>query len=170
MSSDHLVRVGRITAAHGIHGEVKLRCFTEAPEDVGAYGPLRDPRGHEVVLSVVRPAKGPFVIARVDGIHDRNAAEALVGRDLFIPRDRLPAAQEDEWYYDDLVGLRAVSPEGETLGTVIAVHDFGAGDIVEISPADGPVIMVPFTRQFVPDINVSDGKITVNPPRDADEL
>jgi len=170
MSSDHLVRVARITAAHGVRGEVKIRCFTEAPEDIGAYGPLCDAEGREFLLSAVRPSKGHAVVARVKGVQERADAEALAGRDLFMPRDRLPAAQEDEWYYSDLIGLSAIDRDGHVLGAVTAVHDFGAGDIIEISPSGGPVIMVPFTRQFVPDINVGDGTITVNPPRDADEL
>jgi len=170
MSETERVRVGRISAAHGVRGEVKIRCFTEVPEDVGGYGPLHDGRGREVQLAGIRPAKGPFVVARIEGVPDRNAAEALAGRDLFVPRDRLPPAEEDEWYYSDLIGLTAVDPDGDDLGRVIAVHDFGAGDLIEIAPPSGKPFMVPFTAQCVPDIKLSDGTITVIPLRDADEL
>ena len=170
MSESERVRVGRITAAHGVRGEVKIRCFTELPEDVGAYGPLHDANGHSLQLSSIRPAKGPFVVARIEGVNDRNAAEALAGHDLFVPRDRLPPPDEDEWYYSDLIGLTAVDPDGTSLGRVIAVHDFGAGDLIEIAPPSGKAFMVPFTAQCVPDIKLADGTITVIPLRDADEL
>ncbi len=170
MSESERVRVGRITAAHGVRGEVKIRCFTEAPEDVGAYGPLCDAQGRSFRLLAIRPAKGPFVVARIEGVADRDAAEALAGRDLFVPRDRLPPPDEDEWYYSDLIGLTAVDPDGTSLGRVIAVHDFGAGDLIEIAPPSGKAFMVPFTAQCVPDIKLADGTITVIPLRDANEL
>jgi len=164
-----MLRIGHIAAAHGIRGEVKIRCFVENPEDFGAYGPPADAGGRQYTLSGIRPAKGPFVVAQVAGIRDRNAAEALAGRDLFVPRDRLPPPEEDEWYYSDLIGLTAIDQGGQTLGTVIAVHDFGAGDLIEIAPASGKPFMVPFTEQCAPDINVADGTITIIPLRDADE-
>jgi len=169
MSMSERVRVGRITAAHGVRGDVKIRCFTEAPEDVGAYGPLRDARGRTIKLASVRPAKGPFVVARIADVADRNAAEALVGCELFVPRDQLPPPAEDEWYYADLIGLAAVDSQGQTLGSVVAVHDFGAGDLIEIAPASGKPFMVPFTAACVPDINVADRTITIIPLREADE-
>jgi len=142
MSMSERVRVGRITAAHGVRGDVKIRCFTETPEDVGAYGPLRDALGRTITLASVRSAKGPFVVARIADVADRNAAEALVGCELFVPRDRLPAPEPDEWYYADLIGLAAAS---------------------------GKPFMVPFTAACVPDINVADRAITIIPLRDADE-
>lgn len=169
MSGDELVRIGRIAGAHGLRGEVRVRCFTENAEDVGAYGPVCDGQGRLFTLSAIRPAKGPFVIARLEGVSDRNAAEALAGRDLFVPRDRLPPPEEDEWYYDDLIGLEAVDADGASLGKLTAVHDFGAGDVLEITPAHGAAFMVPFTAQCAPDINVADGTITIIPLRDADE-
>ncbi len=169
MSASERVRIGRILAAHGIRGEVKIRSFTENPEDVGAYGPVSDAHGRTLSLSDIRPAKGPFVIARVEGVSDRNAAEALAGCDLHVPQDALPAPGTDEWYYSDLIGLAAISSDGEALGSVIAVHDFGAGDLIEVSPVSGQPFMVPFTAAGVPDINVADGTITIIPLRDADE-
>lgn len=169
MSASERVRIGHIAAAHGIRGEVRIRCFTENPLDVGAYGPVSDSRGRTLVLSDIRPAKGPFVIARLKGVEDRNAAEALAGRDLFVPRDRLPPPEAEEWYYDDLIGLAAVDPGGQLLGRVAALHDFGAGDLIEIAPAGGKPFMVPFTAACVPDINLADGTITIIPLRDADE-
>jgi len=166
MAGNDLVRIGRIAEAHGLRGEVRVRCFTENPEDVGAYGPVRDGQGRSFTLSGIRPAKGPFVVARLEGVCDRNAAEAIAGRDLFVPRDRLPPPEDDEWYYDDLLGLAAVDVGGAPLGKVIAVHDFGAGDILEIAPEQGPAFMVPFTAQCVPDINMEARIITIIPLRD----
>ena len=169
MSASERVRIGRIVAAHGIRGEVKIRCFTETPEDVGAYGPVSDAHGRELALSGIRRAKGPFVIARIEHVADRNAAEALVGRDLHVPQDALPPPEVDEWYYSDLVGLAAFDPEGRSLGTVVAVYDFGAGDLIEIAPPAEKPFMVPFTAACAPDINIADGTITIIPLRDADE-
>jgi 16S rRNA processing protein RimM len=169
MSTSERVRVGRITAAHGVRGDVKIRCFTESPEDVGAYGPLSDARGRKITLANLRPAKGPFIVARIADIADRNAAEALVGCELFVPRDRLPPPEADEWYYADLIGLAAVDRQGQTLGSVVAVHDFGAGDLIEIAGASGKPFMVPFTAACVPDINIADRTITIIPLREADE-
>ena len=169
MSASERVRIGRIAAAHGLRGEVKIRSFTENPEDVGAYGPVSDSQGRMLLLSDIRPAKGAFVIARVENVADRNAAEALVGRDLHVPQGALPPPEADEWYYSDLVGLAALDAEGRSLGTVVAVYDFGAGDLIEIAPPAGKPFMVPFTAACAPDINVSDGTITIIPLRDADE-
>lgn len=163
------VLIAKIAAAHGIRGEVRMRCFTEMPNDVGAYGPLMDAEGREFTVSGVRPANGPFVVARIEGVHDRNGAEALAGCDLYASRDRLPPPGENEWYYSDLIDLVAVDEDGALLGTVIAVHDFGAGDLIEIAPPDGKPWLVPFTGQCVPDINMKDRTITIIPLRDADE-
>ena len=169
MSASERVRIGRIVAAHGIRGEVKIRCFTEVPggRERSMVPSRRD--GRAVTLTDIRPAKGPFVIARVENVADRNAAEALVGRDLYVPQDALPPPEDDEWYYSDLVGLSAFDPEGRSLGTVVAVYDFGAGDLIEIAPPAGKPFMVPFTAACAPDINVADGTITIIPLRDADE-
>jgi len=169
MSASERVRIGRIAAAHGLRGEVKIRCFTENPEDVALYRPVSDEHGRALSLSDIRPAKGPFVIARVEDVADRNAAEALVGRDLYVPQDALPPPEADEWYYSDLVGLAALDPKGRSLGTVVAIYDFGAGDLIEIAPPAGKPFMVPFTVACAPDINVADGTITIIPLRDADE-
>jgi len=170
MSTSERVRIGRITAAHGVRGEVKIRCFTQVPADVGAYGPVCDEQGRSLTLKSIRPAKGPFVVACIQGVRDRTAAETHAGQDLYVPRDALPSPDENEWYYNELIGLDAVDPDGRLLGTVLAVHDFGAGDLLEIAPPSGKPFMVPFTKNCVPDITVEAGVITVIPLRDADEL
>jgi len=157
--------VAQIGAAHGIRGEVKLKSFTADPMAVKNYGPLSsEDGGRSFELAAVRPAKGHLVV-RLRGIDDRNAAEELAGLRLFVPRERLPPPEPDEFYHADLIGLAALGVDGSTIGTVVAVHDFGAGDILEIKPpADGATLMVPFNETFVPSVDIANGRIVVSPP------
>ncbi len=159
------VCVARIGAAHGVRGEVKLWSFTEVPDAVADYGPLEteDGRRH-FEIEAMRAAKDHFV-ARLKGITDRNAAEALRNIDLYVARERLPDIDEDGTFYvADLVGLSAVTPEDDPLGTVTAVHNFGAGDIIEIKPAGGAPLMLSFTDANVPEVDVQAGRIVVAVP------
>jgi 16S rRNA processing protein RimM len=160
--------VAQIGGAHGIRGEVKLKSFTADPMAVKDYGPLASEDGSvHVEIETVRPAKG-HLVARLRGIIDRNAAERLTNLKLFIPRDRLPPPAADEFYHADLIGLAAEAADGTKVGTVVAVHDFGAGDIIELQPeAGGTTLMVPFTDIFVPRIDIAGGRIIVAPPPDA---
>jgi 16S rRNA processing protein RimM len=157
--------VAQIGAAHGIRGEVRLRSFTEDPAAVTSYGPLESEDGRQrFTIEALRPAKDHFV-ARVAGVADRNAAEKLVNVRLYIARDKLPPIGEDDtFYHADLVGLAAVTRSGESLGTVAAIHNFGAGDVVEIKPASGDPMMLPFTETAVPEIDLKAGRIVVVPP------
>jgi 16S rRNA processing protein RimM len=167
------IRVARIGAAHGVRGEVKLWPFTQDPMAVASYGTLESEDGaRHFVIEALRPAKD-FLVARIAGISDRDAAEALRNLDLFVPRERLPAIEEaDTFYHADLVGLAAVSADGATLGTVTAVHNFGAGDIIEIQPAAGGApLMLSFTEAAVPKVDLKTKQIVVVPPAtsEADE-
>jgi 16S rRNA processing protein RimM len=159
------VCVAQIGAAHGIRGEVKLRSFTEEPMAVASYGPLESEDGkRRFTIEALRPAKDHFV-ARLEGVGDRSAAEQLTNVRLFVPRDRLPPIEEEEtFYHADLVGLAAVTMDGVPLGTVTAVLNFGAGDLIEIKPASGEPMLVPFTDTAVPEIDIAGGRIVVNPP------
>jgi len=162
------VLVARFGAAHGVRGEVKLWSFTEDPLAVTDYGPLESKDGtRQFVIAALRPAKD-FLIARVEGVADRNAAEALRNVELYLPRERLPAIDEDDtWYYADLVGLAAVAPDGASLGTVAAVHNFGAGDIVEIAPAGGgKTLLLPFTEAVVPEVDIKARRMVVVLPEE----
>jgi 16S rRNA processing protein RimM len=155
--------VAQIGAAHGIRGEVRLRSFTEEPMAVASYGPLESEDGRQrFTIEALRPAKDVFV-ARLAGVADRDAAEKLTNLRLYVPRDRLPPAKDDEFYYADLVGLSAVTPDGAPLGTVTAIHNFGAGDVVEIKPAGGDPLLVPFTEATVPEIDIAAGRMVVVP-------
>lgn len=160
------MRVARIGAAHGVRGEVKLWSFTEDPLAVADYAPLETQDGkRQFEIESLRPVKD-HLVARFKEVGDRNAAEALRNIDLYVPRDRLPAiAEDDTWYYADLVGLAAVSPEGEALGTVLALHNFGAGDVLEIQPTEGnKTLLLPFTETVVPTIDINAGRIVVVMP------
>ena len=157
--------VAQIGAAHGIRGEVRLRSFTQNPMAVTAYGPLESEDGtRRFEIEALRPAKDHFV-ARFAGVADRDAAEKLTNLKLYVPRDRLPPVEDDgTFYHADLVGLAAVTPDGAALGTVTAILNFGAGDLVEIKPdGGGELLMVPFTDATVPEIDIAAGRMIVVP-------
>ena len=160
------IRVARIGAAHGIRGEVKLWSFTEDPLAVTSYGPLETEDGaRRFEIEAARPAKD-HLVARLKGVADRDAAETLRNTDLFVPRDRLPPIEDaDTYYHADLVGVAAVGEDGTTLGTITAIHNFGAGDLIEIAPAGGgEPLLVPFTDATVPSIDLKAGRVVVVPP------
>lgn len=158
------VCIAQIGAAHGIRGEVRLKSFTADPMDVARYGELELEDGSgSLRIEAVRPAKD-VLIARLAGVRDRNAAEALTNRKLYVPRARLPAPAADEFYHADLIGLAATTRDGAPFGTVVAVHDFGAGDLLEIKPPAGASLMLPFTQAVVPVVDVAGGRIVVDPP------
>ena len=159
------VLVAVVGAPHGVRGEVRLQVFTEDPAAIADYGPLQDEAGHAYEILRARPSK-TVLIAALKGVTDRNAAEALRGRRLYVDRGRLPETEDEETFYQaDLVGLEAVTPEGRSLGRVVAVHDFGAGDLLEIAPESRKSgEMLPFTKDFVPEIDLAAGRLVVVPP------
>jgi 16S rRNA processing protein RimM len=164
------IRVARIGAAHGVRGEVKLRSFTEDPAAVAGYGPLETEDGaRRFEIESMRPAKDHLVV-RIAGIGDRDAAEKLRNLDLYVSRDRLPPIDEpDTFYHADLVGLDVVSVEGAQIGTVHAMHNFGAGDILEIMPlGGGNPVMLPFTDATVPKVDLAARQIVVVPPAEVE--
>ncbi len=157
------VCVGLVTGPHGVKGAVRLKSFTAVPEDVARYGPVEDESGRRFALAIVGAAKG-VLIARLEGIADRDRAEALRGLRLYLPRAALPTPQEDEYYHADLVGLQAVLPDGTPIGRVRAIHDFGAGDVIEIARPEAVPALVPFTRAVVPIVDLAAGTLVVDPP------
>jgi 16S rRNA processing protein RimM len=160
------VCVAQIGAPHGVRGEVRLFAFTEDPLAVTRYGPLQSEDGaREVEIESARPGKQGLVV-RLRGVGDRDAAARLRNVRLYVARSRLPATGDaDTFYHADLIGLAAMTPDGRRLGTVTAVQNFGAGDILEIRPeAGGETLMLPFTTDAVPSIDVAGGRIVVDPP------
>jgi 16S rRNA processing protein RimM len=158
--------VARIGAAHGVRGAVKLWTFTEDPLAVTRYGPLATKDGlHQFELAQAREAKG-HLVATFKGVTTRNEAERLNGLELYIARNKLPATDKDEYYHADLIGLAAITTTGEPLGKVIAIHNFGAGDIIEIAPPAGTTIMLPFSNAVVPTVDVPSGRVTIALPEE----
>jgi 16S rRNA processing protein RimM len=160
--------VARIGAAHGTGGEVRLWPFTTRAEDVAAHGPLQTADGRVFEIASLRPGK-EFLVARLKGVTDRTAAEKLRNTDLYVSRERLPEPEPDEFYHADLIGLRAEDTEGRMIGTVVAVHNFGAGHILEMAPdAGGETLMHPFSTAAVPTVDIAAGRIVVVLPDEAD--
>jgi 16S rRNA processing protein RimM len=162
------ILLGRIGPAHGIRGEVVVQSFTADPADIASYGLLTDESGARSFRLRVMRVTPKGVVARVEGVADRTAAESLRGLDLYVARERLPRARKDEFYHADLIGLSAVSPEGTVLGHIVAVDNFGAGDLLEIRLAEQlQTIFVAFTQACVPEIDVEAGRVVVRLPVDA---
>ena len=163
---DRLVRLGVFGAAQGVRGEVRVNSFTANPIDIAGYGALTDAKGaRRFVVKAIRPLKGPMIVARVEGVATREAAEALTGVELFARRDQLPPPAPGEYYYDDLIGLAAVTRAGEPIGEVVALLNFGAGDILEIAPpGGGETRLLPFNDAVAPEIDFEAGRIVIEPP------
>ena len=160
------VCVARIGAAHGVRGAVKLWTFTEDPFAVKEYGPLSTKDGaRHFELESAREAKDHLVVT-FKGVATRNDAERLNGIELYIARDKLPDTDDDEYYHADLIGLDAVTTADEPLGRVIAIHNFGAGDIIEIAPPSGTTILLPFSNAVVPTVDISGGRVVIELPQE----
>lgn len=158
--------VAAIATAHGVRGALKLRCFTENPDDVAAYGPLFDRQGRRLFdISIIGSAKDG-VIAKATGIDDREAAEALRGTELFVPRTALPEPEDGEFYYQDLQSLVVVNASAKRIGIVKQVVNYGAGDLLEIASDTGETIIMPFDQETVPAVDLAKGQVTVIPPNE----
>ena len=168
MNASRRILLATIGSAHGVRGEVRVKTYTDDPAAIGQYAPLLAEDGRSFRIERMRVSKD-IMIAKFSGIDDRNAAEALNGVSLFVDRERLPAAADEEFYHADLIGMMAQTLEGEQLGTVIALHDFGAGDILEVAPPRGPTFFLPFTKEAVPAIDIGAGRLTVVPPDESEE-
>ncbi len=156
--------LGKIVAAHGVKGFVKIKPFGEDPflmEELGSAFTSED--GDETLDIFLKSSTGKYILAEVEGCTDRNRAEELRGTELFYDRDLLPETdtEEGEFYHDDLIGLKAVDEKGAEVGKIIAVENFGAGDLLEIKPANGEAFYVPFNDDYVPDVNLESGIVTI---------
>ena len=162
-----LILLGVLGAPHGVRGEMRLKSYTEDPLAIADYKPLTDEAGARPfkILSA-RLVKDDMLVVRLEGVADRDKAAALTNTRLYAPRDLLPPVEdEDEFYQADLIGLKVEATNGEAIGTVLAVLDFGAGDILEIEPASGGrPIMLPFTKAVVPRVDIAGGRLIAEPP------
>ena len=160
--------VARIGAAHGVRGAVRLWAFTEDPLAVTRYGPLTTKDGaRQFEVTHAREAKD-HLVATLKGIATREDAERLNGLELYIAREKLPDTDDDEYYHADLIGLAAVNAANEPLGRVIAIHNFGAGDIIEIAPPQGTTMLLPFTNAVVPTVDLANGRVVIELPAEID--
>ena len=158
--------VARIGAPHGVRGAVKLWTFTEDPLAVKRYGPLMAKDGaRQFEVTHAREAKD-HLVASFRGVTTREEAEKLNGIELYIAREKLPATDDDEYYHADLIGLAAVTSANEPLGRVIAIHNFGAGDIIEIAPPQGVTMLLPFTNAVVPTVDLKGGRVVIELPQE----
>jgi len=159
------VCVGAIAGAFGVRGEVRLKSFCAIPEDVAAYGPLSTETGARIFeITLCGPVKGGFS-ARLSGVTSREAADSLRGTRLYAPREALPSLPDDEFYHADLIGLEAVDPGGHPLGRIAAVLNHGASDLLEVRvPGARTTTLVPFTREVVPTVDLTAGRVIVDPP------
>ena len=164
-TSQRRIVVGRFGAPHGVRGEVRLQSFTGDPLAIAGYGPLTAADGRAFTLAHVRHVKDNMLVARVAGIATREAAQALTNLELSVERAVLPPPDEDEFYVADLVGLAAFEADGTPLGTVIAVPNYGGGDLIEVRPAQGgESLLFPFTKLVVPTIDFAGRRVTIVPP------
>lgn len=160
------ILLAAIIGAQGLKGAVRVKLFTETPEGLSRYGALKDRHGKRFEVTAIRPGKDGEAVISFSGIADRAQAEALKGTELFIERHQLPATGEEEFYHADLIGLEAQDSEGRTLGKVVAIHNYGASDVMEIARPDGDSILLAFTRETVPLIDIPAGRIMVAVPED----
>lgn len=164
-----LILVGRVSGGFGVRGEVRIGTYTDDPMALARYRTLlREDGAPALTVAGARPAKGG-IVARCPEVASKEAADALRGLRLYVPREALPATEEDEFYLADLIGLAAVTADGETLGRVKAAPNFGAGDILEIDPGGGrPTLYLPFTREAVPEVRLDEGRVIVAPPAEVE--
>ena len=161
-----LLCVARIGAAHGVRGAVKLWTFTEDPFAVRRYGLLSSKDGkRQFEVATAREARD-HLVATFKGVTTRDEAERLNGIELYVAREKLPATDADEYYHTDLIGLAAVTTTGDALGRVLAVHNFGAGDIIEIAPPRGTTLMLPFSNAVVPEVDIAGGRVVIALPQE----
>lgn len=163
------ILVGRIAGAHGIRGELMIHSYTDPPDNIGAYGPLADEHGSRTFVLLSVRATGKGVVARIAGVADRTAAEALKGIDLYVGRDRLPAAAEGEYYHADLIGLAAVDAQGVRLGEIVGVPNYGAGDLLEVRlTGSSKTELIPFTDDYAPEVDLGARRVVIILPRTTD--
>src|SRR3990167_2521430 len=166
--SPSLFCAAMIASAHGVRGHVKVKCFLDNPAKFNTFSPFFNEKGEESyrVEKVVSQDKDVLIVS-FEGVSDRNQAEEVKGTELFVPRSKLPKLSENSFYHHDLIGLQVKSTQGDLLGEIHALHNFGAGDILEIKTCEGKLEMVPFTKEYVPDIHQTEGKVLLSPDGEA---
>lgn len=163
------VRLAAVIGAQGLKGEVKAKLFTAAPDALPRYGVLHTAGGRKLKITAFRPTKAGEAVIAFEGVSNRNDAEALKGAELFVDRAVLPDTSEDEFYHADLIGLEARDSEGRVLGKVSAIHNYGASDVIELSRPDGDHVLLAFSKETVPVLDIAAGYIVVAVPEDDED-
>jgi 16S rRNA processing protein RimM len=164
-----IIALGVFGAPQGVRGEVRVKSYTAVPKAIAGYGPLTDNCGARTfVIEAARSVKDEMLVVRVAGVTTREAGAALTGIELYARREQLPPPDADEFYYDDLIGLEAVTREGEKLGFIVALSNYGAGDILEIAREGCETVLLPFTKAVAGEIDFSRGIIVIAPPREVE--
>lgn len=169
-AGDNKLLMGRIGAAHGIKGEVRIQSFTEDPLALASYGPLSTNKPGLTIKILAARTTTNVLVARLEGVNDRTAAEKLNGVELYVDRALLPDPDDDDdFYHADLIGLKARLADGSEIGEVMAVPNFGAGDLLEIrDPRSGDTYLYPFSKAVVPEVRVAEGYLLIDPPIEAE--
>lgn len=162
--------LGVIVGVHGVRGHLKIKAYTDNPAALDRYGPVSLDDGRLLHLKVKSVSPKGTVIAVAQEVTDRNEAELMRGLELFIKRDALPPTANDEVYHTDLVGLEARDNDGVAIGVIVGLHDFGAGDIIEVKPPSGPTMMLPFAPEYRDEMRLEEGFVTLLPPQGMMEL
>ena len=163
-SGSVLICVGLLGSARGLKGELRVKSFTANARDIASYGTLTDETGAQAFELKVTAKHKDQLVVRIEGVNDRNAAEALNGQKLYVERSRLPEAQEDEFYFSDLAGLDAELVDGTPFGRVVQAEDYGGGPFLEVKAPGHGTVLVPFTKAAVPQVDLSGGKVVIDPP------
>ena len=157
------VSIGAVTGPHGVKGQFKVKPFTTVPKDIASYGPVQAGK-LSLTLVVKGQTSNGLVIVAAREVTDRDAAASLRGQELTVLREALPSVDDDEVYHADLLGMAVYEADGDLLGSVLALHDFGAGEIVEVKPKSGPSLMLPFDPNHVVEIDLETGRIALTLP------
>ena len=160
-----LVCVGKFGAPHGIRGAIKIKSYTEDPESIEYYSPLYSKDGKERFDIKVLSSKQDMLVVKVEGVNDRNAAISLRNRELYVDKELFPEPEDDEFYYNDLIGMKVISEDGEPYGVVMALHNYGGGDLIEISPDSEPKTQLfAFTADNFPAVDMENSIIVISLP------
>ena len=162
--SQKKICLGKVTGPQGLDGSVRIKSYTAYPEDIASYGPLSDKEGRNQFDILILRCTKKGLVAKLGGILDRTAAEAIKGLELYVTRGVLPDPEEGEFYFSDLVGLDVVNIQGEMIGKVKTMDNFGAGDLIEIDVGDTHTFILPFSSQTVPVVDIAGGRVVVRLP------
>jgi 16S rRNA processing protein RimM len=168
MAMTNDVLIAAVIGAHGLKGDVKVKTFTATPEALARYRRLHAKDGRVFTNAQFRPGNADEAVVTFSEVVDRNTAEGLKGLELFVARDTLPAPDENEFYHADLIGLSAMDEADRVIGTVKAIHNYGAGDVIEIARGEGDTVLLPFARDFVPMVDVANGRVVIAVPEDVE--